>query len=88
MTRGFLSHLRERKYPEPDDIILDSDDLREVMQKKDIADETRIDAGILAGFLEFPRLMAQGQNTLRFRIAIENAIQAYKADFSSRSSTE
>jgi hypothetical protein len=84
MARGILAHLREQKFPEPKDIIIDTDEyFQEVAENKDILAETRVSAATLAGFMQYPYAMRKVQIAFRMHMALEDAIHAYKAGFTS-----
>jgi len=82
LTRGVLAELREQKFPEPPNLIIDVDEyFLEVAQNKEVADETRVRAAINVGFLQYPKSMRHVQTALKMHLALEDAIHAYKAGF-------
>jgi hypothetical protein len=83
----FLSIFREKSFPEPDDIIVDGDDyFREVIENKAAPDEARVEAAGIMGALAYLRGGGQMQQSMWLLMILEDAIQLYKATFSSPAS--
>ena len=74
--------LREKSFPEPDDLILDGlVYVREVAESHTALDEARLEAAGINGTFAYITTNGQMQQGVRFQMALEDAIQLYKASF-------
>lgn len=81
-TQQIVALFREKHFPEPDNMIVDGlDYLREVTENRSLPDEARLEAAGFNGAVGYIRSAGQIQAGIRLQMALEDAIQVYKASF-------
>ena len=88
-TGNILATLREKRFPEPDNYIIDVEDyFLRVARMKDVSDEVRIEAVNMAGLVEYAKATGQMGRALQFAVTLEGAVKAYKASFPATAGVE
>ncbi len=89
LSLEFEKVLRKGNFPEPPDYIESPDDyFARIVDNKNLDDDVRTGAAVWFGYLMYPRENLKFQERVKYALAWESAIQAYKESFSTRESSQ